>query len=88
MLKTESKAKLFRMATNNIYFGGASAMVLAERMQDTEGMDIVSRVYSVSAVQDNPFEPTECHWCGCDYIPEDSEFDGFCSEDCAQSYHM
>ena len=56
MLKRKSKAKLWRIATNNIYFGGCSAMVIANRMKTTEGMSIVSRVYSVSAIQPNPYE--------------------------------
>mgnify|MGYP003148008878 CR=1 FL=1 len=59
MLKQESKAKLWRIATNNIYFGGCSALTLARRMQDPEGMAIVDRVYSVSAIQPNPFETDE-----------------------------
>ena len=90
MLKTASKEKLWRIATNNIYFGGASAMVLANRMKDTEAMDIVSRVYSVSAVQDNPFTPKACEWCGCDFIPDNAPYDcsrfAFCSDGCAESY--
>ena len=55
MLKRESKSKIWRMATNNIYFGGCSALVLAKRIDDPEAMSIVSQVYSVSAIQDNPF---------------------------------
>lgn len=78
MLKTESKARLFRIATNNIFFGGASAMVLAQRMQDPEGMCIVSSVYSVSAIQENPYLPKECEWCGCDFIPIESECIKWC----------
>jgi len=59
MLKQKSKALLWRMATNNIYFGGCSALVLAKRIQDPEAMDIVDAVYSVSAIQPNPYEQDE-----------------------------
>ena len=87
MLKTASKEKLWRIATNNIYFGGASAMVLANRMKDTEAMYIVSRVYSVSAVQDNPFTPKECQFCGCSFIPSDAEIENCCSDECWNDYN-
>lgn len=86
MLKTTSKAKLWNIATNNIFFGGASAMVIAGRMKDPEGSDIVSRVYSVSAIQENPFLPEECMYCGREYIPDDSEYGNTCSLECAEAY--
>ena len=90
MLKMRSKELLWTEATNNIYFGGCSALVKANRMKDTEGSDIVSRVYSVSAVQENPFTPKVCEWCGCDFIPDYSPYDcsafAFCSDSCAESY--
>ena len=87
MLKTKSKAKLWRIATNNIFFGGASAMVLAKRMKDRDGMTIVSQVYSVSAIQENPYLPKECGFCGCDFIPDDTDCGNFCSTDCVESYY-
>ena len=86
MLKTESKAKLWRIATNNIYFGGSSALVIAKRMRDSEGQDIVSAVYSVSAIQPNPYKPQECKYCGCNFIPAESECKEFCSAECANDY--
>ena len=78
MLKTKSKARLFRIATNNIFFGGASAMVLAKRMQDPEGMSIVSTVYSVSSIQKNPYLSDDCFFCGCDFIPAESKSESCC----------
>lgn len=88
MLKTESKAKLWRIATNNIFFGGSSALVLANRMKDTEANEIVSRVYSVSRVQENPYIAKTCKYCGCHFIPAESESDDFCSEECGADYYM
>ena len=87
MLKTESKEKLFRIATNNIYFGGASALVIAKRMKDSEGLEIVGDVYSRSSVQENPYTAKECEWCGCEYIPAETDHEGFCGQDCAESYY-
>ena len=90
MLKTSSKESLFRIASNNIYFGGASAMVLAKRIKDPEAMEIVSSVYSVSGIQENPYTQKECEWCGSLFVPADSPYDcahyAFCSESCAESF--
>jgi hypothetical protein len=86
MLTTKSKARLWNIATNDILYGGAKALVLANRMQDPEGLEIVSSVYSVSAVQSNPYASHKCGWCGCDFCPDESGHDHFCSDDCAESY--
>lgn len=87
MLKISSKAKLHRIATNDILFGGATAMVLAKRIKESDGMDIVSEVYSSSNIQDNPYILTDCKFCGSEYYPAKSEHVGFCGVSCAEAYY-
>lgn len=93
MLKTESKRRLWTRATLDILYGGCSALVKANRMQQgsqagIEAQAIVSEVYSGSAVKENPFEKRACKWCGADFVPDESDSYIFCSLDCQEIHYQ
>ena len=89
MLKMESKNRLARIAINDVCFGGARAMAIAGRMQDTEGESIVYDIYSgyTQIGQQNPYAIVECAWCGVQYLLAESEYGRCCSGPCAIDYN-
>ena len=65
-------AKLARIARCNVYFGGASALVKAERLvsmgADNIYLDVVSAAYSDSQGNAPEYLPYECPECGTTHL--------------------
>lgn len=78
-------AKLARIARGNTVFGGASALVIAERMERRKGnripaSAIVSDVYSASNYSCGQWGAYACPECGQAYLGEDAAY-LCCSQD-------
>jgi hypothetical protein len=89
--KIDWRTRLAGKAVSNVYFGGASALVIAKRMDrmnlpssDTAA-DIVNYVYHHD--KKGPFETVKCEWCDQEFLPYDSGLDNFCSKDCGEQYN-
>jgi len=90
-IKQDWRTRLAHMALSNVYFGGASAMVIMKRAiamnlpSSDVFIEIVDYVYHSDNVE--PYEPIECQWCGHMFLPCDNDNSNCCSAECTNDYY-